>query len=176
MDAAVLAGAVLMVAAGAIKLRSPRAGADALRSARLPLPPGLRSAAVRAAGAVEVAVGAAVLLVGGPVPAGALALLYLAAAALVVRLRAVAPRAGCGCFGAASEPVGRTHVVVDLGLACAALWGAWAGVAPAWSHVGSGPAGGLPMLLLTACLAWCCYLLLVHVPALLDAGRKELVA
>lgn len=176
MDAAVLAGAALVLVAGVVKVRDPSGGAQALLSARVPLPPSWRRPAVRAVGVLEVVVAVGVLLVGGAVPAAALCVVYLAAAALVVRLRAVAPRAGCGCFGAASEPVGRAHAVVDLGLAAAALWGAWVGADPAWSHVGTGPAGGLPLLLLAGCLAWCCYLLMVRLPALQDAGGKVVVA
>lgn len=100
--------AVVLVLAGAAKLRAPGGTADALRAARLPAAPAL----VRLLGAAEVGIGVAVLAAGGPVPAVAAAVLYAAFTAFVLRQRGEAG-AVCGCFGTDRTLVTDTHVVVN---------------------------------------------------------------
>src|SRR4051794_27279612 len=108
----------LLVVAGAAKWRDPAA----LRSALWTLGLSRRrrwTGAIRALGTAEVAVGAAVVLVGGPVAFGALASSYAGFAVASQRLLA-AGGASCGCFGERSAPVGRVHVVANAVVAALA--------------------------------------------------------
>ena len=87
-SATVLAGpvfafAVLLGAAGALKLGRPEGAVRALRAAGLPGPP----LAVRALGMAEVLLAAAVLAVGGRIAAALTAVAYLGFAAFTVYRR-----------------------------------------------------------------------------------------
>ena len=112
--------ALLLVAAGAAKLRRPAPTGLAL--ARLGLPGA--DPLVRMLGAVEVAAAGLALLVGGTA-AVPVALLYAGFAAFtaaqVRRAAATGESADCGCFGEADAPVGWTHVVVNVLLAATAV-------------------------------------------------------
>ena len=71
--------------------------------------------AVRIGGAIEVVIGVAALLVGGPVLCALVAASYLAFAGfVVVALRTGAPISSCGCFGKVDTPPSVVHVVLDL--------------------------------------------------------------
>lgn len=107
MAAVSWAFALLLVGAGAGKIRHPGPTTDALRSARLPASSWL----VRALGGVEVATGLAVVLVGGVAASSALAIAYGTVTAVALRQRGAG--AGCGCFGSAGAPVTALHVAVD---------------------------------------------------------------
>jgi methylamine utilization protein MauE len=115
-----LAAAGLLCVSGLAKLRTPEPASTALRTL------GLRvgSSVVRAAAAVESAVGFAAVLVGGRAWALALAVAYGGFAGLTVRLSR--QRAACGCFGAGEAPAGRTQLALSLGLmalaGAAAIW------------------------------------------------------
>jgi hypothetical protein len=123
-----LAGAaVLLLAAGATKVLDPSRTAGALRAVGWPSAPGL----VRAGAAVEVALGASTLVVGGPVLAALVAASYLGFAWFVMTaLQAGTPLATCGCIGQADTPPSPRHVAVDAVLAIGAL-GAAVATAPA---------------------------------------------
>lgn len=142
-----LAGA-LLVLAGTAKLRAPAGTVRALSDAHLPGTPGL----VRALGALELAVGTAVLAVGGRPPAIAAALLYAGFAGFVVRGRRTVG-ASCGCFGEERTPVGRVHVVVNVVAAASAGSAAGAG-SPALWEAAAGAATTLGTLVLVAVGAW----------------------
>ncbi|HET6952011.1 MAG TPA: MauE/DoxX family redox-associated membrane protein [Acidimicrobiales bacterium] len=139
LTALVGAGALLLLAAGAAKVADPSRTAGALAAlAGRPVPALL----VRAGAVVEAALGAAALVVGGRVPAALVGLSYLAFAGVVVAAqRAGTPIGSCGCFGGrADTPPRPAHVVVDAGLAAAALAAAAVGVdplveGPAWTAV-----------------------------------------
>jgi hypothetical protein len=122
--------AVVLVVAGAGKLRSPAAAAEALRSAGLPwgaLP-------ARLVGSAEAAVGALVLVAPSRPALTLMAALYAVLGAFALRLLLAAePASSCGCFGADAPP-SSVHAAFD---ACAAVV---AGVAAA------GPPPGLPEL------------------------------
>lgn len=109
--------ALLAVGAGLAKLASPRAAAEAMRSARLPS----SDALVRTGSIAEIALGASVLASGTWLPSLALALAYVGFAAFSV----VAIRAGratpCGCFGRSGSVIGWRHVATDLVLAAGLL-------------------------------------------------------
>lgn len=103
--------AALLVVAGVGKLYAPAPTSRALRAAGLPAP----TVVVRGLGVVEVAVGGAVLVVGGRLPAVSLAAAYLVVTAVAVRQRRA--RADCGCFGSAASGVvtSALHIGVDAG-------------------------------------------------------------
>lgn len=125
-----LAACLLLLAAGAGKLRSPAGASQALRTQRLPSSPVL----VRALGLAEVALAVAALLEvpGTPV---LVALAYAGFTAFVgAALLRGGPLSSCGCFGEPDLPPTPLHVVVTgLLAACAAA-------------VAAGPAAGLPSL------------------------------
>ena len=161
--------AVLLVVAAVAKLRNPAFAAAALGHARLPAGP----VVVRAVAAVEVAVGAGVLLVGGVLPAVALALLHLVFAAFIVRVRRTAgATAGCGCFGAAEAPADRLHVVVNLA-AAGTVAASLAGSLPSLPAVlADRLVLALPHAAAVAAGAWAIGLCLTSLPALLAAQRR----
>jgi hypothetical protein len=161
--------AVVLLVAAAAKLTRPTRAVEALRQARLPGTPML----VRLLAALELAVAGLVLVVGGPVPALALAALHLGFAAFVIRLRATGgASATCGCFGGADAPAERLHVVVNLVSAGVAAAAAVAGADALASTVGDQPAVGLPYLLLVAVAAQALVLTLTGLPRLMAAGRQ----
>lgn len=115
-----LVGALLLLPAAYAKIERPAPTALALARIGLRVP----DWSVRLLGGAELAVAAAVVILGGP--AGmALAGLYLGFAAVSARQLAVARRTGeaadCGCFGGDSAPVGWTHVLVNLAFVAAGL-------------------------------------------------------
>src|SRR5207253_2175424 len=103
---------VLLVAAGAGKVASPRPTAAALAGIGVDAP----EPAVRALGAVEVVAGATALVTGAAFPAITVAALYVGFTAFVLAaLRRAVP--SCGCFGAAGAAPSWGHVVLDVALA-----------------------------------------------------------
>lgn len=106
--------AVLLAVAGVRKIAAPAATGAALQGARLPSDHRL----VRLLGAGEVVLAAAVLGLGGAVPAAVLAVAYAAFAAFAYRQSRRG--AGCGCFGDADAPATSLHVVIDAAGAVAA--------------------------------------------------------
>jgi len=120
-----LAAALLLVGAGAAKLRAPDQVAATLRRAwRAVRRPGTSRALARASGAVEVVVGVAVIASGSRIAAALLGCCYLAFLAIATRLLRGGQRTSCGCFGTADSPVGTGHVAVNaiaIGIAVAAL-------------------------------------------------------
>lgn len=110
----VAAAAGLLVPAGIAKLRTPAVARTALGWS---LSVGDR--AVRLLGAGEVVLAVAVLVVGGPILTGLLALAYAGFAVVASRQRARG--AGCGCFGATATPTGWTHVALDVTAAVVAV-------------------------------------------------------
>jgi len=161
--------ALLLVAAAVAKLRDPASATRALADAKLPT----GALVVRAVSVVEMLVGAAVLLVGGVVPAVALALLHLAFAAFIVRVRrAAGARASCGCFGGDDAPAGRLHVVVNL-VAAGAVAASLAGSLPSVPSVlADRLVLALPYAATVAGGAWAIGLCLTSLPVLLAAERR----
>lgn len=111
-----LAAAVLAVA-GVKKLAAPSATVAALAAV------GIRAGGwtVRLVGVGEVAIGAYVLIVPGPVSARWLAIaygLFTIYAAVALFRQSDAP---CGCFGEVETPVSVFHLVFDLGATLTAV-------------------------------------------------------
>lgn len=116
--------ALLLAAAGAQKLVNPAATGAALQIAKLPSHAGF----VRLLGGYELGVAAAVLLVGGSLPAALLAVTYAAFAGFAFRQSRRGE--GCGCFGEADAPTTSVHVVLNIGAAVAAAGAAWSPTSP----------------------------------------------
>lgn len=127
-----LAAAVLVLS-GVAKIRQPEALVQPLHQLKLPARPPV----ARAIGLGEVAVGIAVLATSSALVAAALAGVWAALLVAAVRLRG---GPDCGCFGAASQPVGTAHLVLNSLFALAAA----ASVADPAPSLGSIPdAGGV---------------------------------
>lgn len=100
---------LLVVIAGAAKLRRPGSTRDALRSSGM----STHLVGVRALGVAEITVGAAAVVVGGTLTAAALGVLYGAFTVFALRARRAGIAEPCGCFGT-TAPVGPAHLVVNL--------------------------------------------------------------
>ena len=139
----VVAGMVLVVS-GVAKVRSPQGTRSALDGLGLAVP----ASAVRALGAVEVALGVAASVWGGAVVAVAVGLLYAAFAVVAVLMIRSGDVADCGCFGSAESdaPPGPLHVGIDLVFAGLALAGAALGSGGAVTMVDASVIEGLVAL------------------------------
>jgi hypothetical protein len=166
------AAAVLLAVAGVAKLRTPAPAAGMLVGFWPRLRPLSRARALaRGAGAVELCVGLAGILVGGRIIAALLAACYLALTAVAVRLATGAQRAPCGCFGAADGDVGAAHVLLDCcatAVAVTALFVDPGNVAGLF-HTGIGV--GITSCAQAALLAALGYLSITALPALAAARR-----
>lgn len=164
----VYALAVVLGAAGVLKLARPEAAVRALRTAGLPHP----TPAVRALGAAEVLWAVVVVVWGGAVACAGLALAYAGFAWFSERLRRRDDAASCGCFGVeASAPVTPLHVVVNV---AAALVSASAVVRPpggVLDVLADQPFAGIPFLALCGVAAWLYVALSTLVPDLVAATR-----
>lgn len=162
------AAALLLAAAGVPKVCDPLSTVRALRSVRLPASRG----AVRLLGVVEVAVGAAAVLLGGPLPAVLVAVHYTAFAGFIVlALRRGGAVASCGCFGARDTPPTLTHLLLDVGAAAVALAAAATAVPGLATTMAEGPWAGVPLLAATVTCTWLAYLALTELPAVAAARR-----
>lgn len=157
--APVVAGAVLLLVAGAGKVRRPAATRGALRSV------GVRASAgvVRALGAVEIALGLLVVIVGGAVPTAALGIAYLGFTGfLILALRSGGAISSCGCLGRPDTPPTRTHAVVTAVVGVmAVVAAARGGVQPhrlAWTG------SDVALVGFTALTAWLVYLAFAVLP------------
>jgi hypothetical protein len=166
------AAALLLLVAGAAKLRTPGPAAGMLVGLSPRLRPLRRARAVtRAAALVELGAGLALLAGGGRIAAALLAVCYLALTAVAVRLVTAPQAAPCGCFGAADGNAGPAHVVLDvlaLAIAVAAVIHPSAGVPALFD---SGTVTGLVATLQSALLAALGYLSITALPALTAARR-----
>jgi len=144
-----LVGCAVLVVAGLAKARRPGDSARAL-AGPLSLPVASLGPGLRAGGVLEAALGvtAAATLARPLLGAVAASYLLFAAVVLVVRRRGGA-LAGCGCLGSPDTPATGVHVVVDLGLAAAAVAVAVAGPRGGLGTVlAHQPARGVPLLVL----------------------------
>lgn len=144
-----LAAALLLVLAGAQKVRDPRPLVRAARSVGLAVP----APAVRLVAALETALGLAALTTGSALVAAGVALSYAAFTAFVLlALARGGVLASCGCFGKDDTPPTRTHAAVTGALALVAA------TAP------TGAALTLALLSATVALAVTAYLALAVLP------------
>jgi len=158
-----LASAILLVIAGAAKVRDPLPLVRALRSARLPAP----VAAVRLVAGAEVALGLAAALLGGRVTATLVAASYAAFTGFVLLARSRGGvLASCGCFGRADTPPTTGHVVVTGALALLAAAVAAAPLGTLADLLAAGPGAGLPLVLATVTVAVLLHGVLALLPTL----------
>ena len=116
-----IVAALLLCVAGALKLRSPRGAAGALRALGLPV----RAWMVPALAAGELVLGAACALDRTRATSAVLAAAYATFAGVAA---ALAGRwAACGCFGEDETPVSAVHWVASAALGAVALAAALAG-------------------------------------------------
>lgn len=141
----------LLSLGGVAKIRQPEPARSALQGVGLPAAPWL----VRLLGLVELLVGGGALAVGGRLPAGLTALLYLGFTLfLIAALRRRDAVRSCGCFGSGHTPPSVAHLLLA---SVAAVVAALSAVDPGPGVVGSlsgQPLLGLPFLVLTAVCVW----------------------
>ena len=171
------AAAVLLGSAGWAKVIRPAPAADSVRAARLPAG-GLLALPImiRAIGLVEILVAATVLVLGGTVAAALLAISYLLLTFVAGRMFRTAPGTDCGCFSRTTAPIGRWHLIVNVG---AFLVASFAVVWPSPGVLAEFESEGwatLPVLVLAIVLAWLCQLLMTALPALLALRTKVAAA
>jgi hypothetical protein len=166
--------AVLLAAGGALKAARPRDTAQALTAVGVRLPRFLPvRVAVRVGGAVEAVIGAAAVLVGGPVLCALVALSYLAFAGfVVVALRSGAPISSCGCFGKVDTPPSVVHVVLDLAFAGVAAAAAFTGDVALPDVLADQPLAGVPFVLLLVIGCSLVFLAFTALPKTMQAVRE----
>ena len=176
MISLVSAAALLLAAAGMAKLRQPAPIRSALAAAGIPGAQRLGAkAANRLSGAVELAVAAVALLVGGRVGAAAIALGYLILAALSARMMSIESGQDCGCF-AKPVAVSHWHTAVNLSCMLVGLIALAAPSGPLISRFGSTPVTASALLLAAAVLAYLAFLVMTALPELIRATAALEVA
>lgn len=164
--------AVILVVAGVAKALRPFDTARALATLWSPLAPMVRPLAVG-----EIAVGVAVLAVGGRPGAVALAVSYAGFAAFLGwALTTSRPVSTCGCFGEPDTPATASHMVACLALAAVGLAAAATGpVAPVAlalaRSLASDPTGGPALVVLLGALTYALYVLMALLPRTVAARR-----
>ena len=162
---AVAAG--LLVPAGIAKLRAPAVAREALGA-----PAAVGDTAIRALGAGELLLAAGVLLVGGPIVVGALALTYLGFTVVAARQRSRGE--SCGCFGVeADAPTSIGHVLLDGAVVVIAVAAVAVGAPSLLALTAAdGSLLSVPFLLGVVVATACAQLLLTALPDLADAARR----
>lgn len=162
------AAALLLGAAGFLKITSPDPARVALRTAGLPN----TALAARSLGAAEVAIALWALAVGGRLAAGLISLAYLGFAGFsFLVIRTSRGKASCGCFGASGAPLTSLHVGVNIAVAAVAALGIVSPVPGLFTVAADTPFLGIPFLVFTGLLAWLVQVLLTALPELQAAAR-----
>jgi hypothetical protein len=157
MAAALLAmSALLLVAAGGLKVVTPAPASDALAVAGLPSHPLL----VRIGSLVEVVLGLAALVWAGSMLAGFVALSFAGFAGFVELLRRRPDAPSCGCFGGEGEVPSLRHVVGNLLLAIGCVVAAATHAPSMVSLVREQPATGVVFVVAATTAAWLASLVL----------------
>jgi hypothetical protein len=163
------AAALLLAAAGALKVHDPTNTVGALRALGRPVPP----LVVRLGGAVELGIGVWAVVAGSAVPALLVAASYVAFTGFVaVALLRRAPIGSCGCFGKVDTPPSAMHVVVNLGAVVAAVAVALGGPVPLADVLADQPAAGVPFVVFTLVAAGGAFLALTALPRLRLVARE----
>ncbi len=172
LAAPALMAATLLAIAGAAKVVDPAATVGALRALRLPSSPAL----VRTGAAVELGLGVAAVVVGGPVVWGLVAASYLGFTAFVVAaLREGTMVGSCGCFGREDTPPHVSHVLLNVVLAGVAVAVAASGAGPVVDGFGDEPARAAVVVGLATVGLYMLHALYVDLPRTLAAtdGTRE---
>ncbi len=157
-----VAGCLLLLAAGVMKLRRPGSTRRTLAAAGLQVP----QWAVALLGLSEVILGLVAVANGGSMAALAVAACYLAFAGFAAMALRRSPGVDCGCFGDTAAPLGPLHLALNAAMALAALVVAGDGGLPA--GLGARVAVAVP----GAALAWVAYLAMVPLPRLTQVVRQ----
>jgi hypothetical protein len=150
-----LAASLLLVAAGVAKVLEPLSLVRALRAAGMRVRAPLLARWVRGFAALEALLGVVAVIRPGPLVAAAVAVSYGGFTAFVVRaLRSGSPLASCGCFGKTDTPPTPGHALVTAALGVASLL------------IAIGPAAALdvPLVAVSAVLAYLTYVMLAVLP------------
>jgi hypothetical protein len=162
--------AVLVGIAGAAKLLRPAGVTTALDRLH---PPGWnvlgRWPVARLVGGAEIIVAVGALSAGGRPWAAVMTAFYLGFTVVAWRLSA-GPATDCGCFGAASSPLNRTHVVVDAVFTAAAAVTVAFPPASLSERIGT-PGQAVAHALVVALLVTVGFLAFTALPALVDARK-----
>ncbi len=165
-----MAAALLLAAAGALKMFEPAPTRVALRTAGLPG----TALVVRGIAAGEIAVATYTIGWGGQLAAALTALIYLGFAAFSWRVMTTSRgRASCGCFGASDAPITRLHVGVNLVVVAVGIWAMVDPVAGVARQIDATPLAGLPFLAFTVMLAWLLQVALTTLPELQAAATPR---
>jgi hypothetical protein len=146
----VAAAALLAVAAGVAKARSPGSAVRAMRAIGWPT----SSALVRTGAVLEATLGVVVLVVGSWAPVVVLAASYAGFTcfnAAAIRADSIAP---CGCFGDGSAQTGWRHVWFDAACAVALVIAAATGTPSALQMVRTSAAYGIATVVVAGVGAW----------------------
>ncbi len=153
--------AVILAAAGVMKVVDPLPTQGALRAMGLPW----RRPLVRGLGVGELVLGVAALVLGWWWIVALVALSYLAFAVFVaVALRRSTPLASCGCFGREDTPPTLLHLFVNLAFFSVSGAVALRPFGPLDVVLGDQPARGIPFLGWTAVGVYATYLVLAVLP------------
>jgi len=164
-----LVTALLLALAGAQKVNDPTMTVGALRALRLPSSPRL----VRVGSALELALGVAVVVVGGSALWWTVAASYLAFGAFVVAaLRQGTMIGTCGCFGREETPPHWSHVVLDAGLAGLAALVAVRSPGSLLDALTGEPGVAIGVVALSAVALYLLYAAFVDLPRTLTAGAR----
>lgn len=168
----VVAGALLLLAAGGSKVVSRHAGRSALVTARLPGAERLSGPmTARVSGVLELAAGVAVLALGSRLGAVVLAVSFAVLGAMSIRMMAAAAGQDCACFGRPTE-ITHWHTAVNLGFAAI---GIAAMIRPSGSLLREFSQHGMTaaaLVLGAGVLAYLGYLLMTALPELLRAAAQ----
>lgn len=165
-----MAAALLLGVAGVAKVANPDPTRVALRTAGLPGTAWF----VRMIAAGEIVLGIVAVAVGGRLGAVLLGLAYLGFAGFSIRVISTSRgKASCGCFGASDAPLGKLHVVINLGIAVAAAVALVDPMASLATVVGDTPLSGSIFVAFVVLLAWLLQVALTGLPELQAAARPS---
>ena len=172
-----LAAALLLAGAGVAKAHSPDQAAAMLHRAwRTKLRASATRVLVRSAGAVEVGVGAAVIVTGSRIAAVLLGGCYLVFLIVAGRLLRDGRHSSCGCFGATDSPVGVGHLVVNVVAVAVAVAAIARPPGPVGGLFRTDTLSGVVGLGQAALVAYLAFLSITALPALVAARRRLLEA
>jgi len=145
--------ALVVLWGGVAKVGDPDPTARALVALRPRWSRPRRRVATRALAFGEIVLGSTVLVAGGHVLPGLLAVSFVAFAGVVAMLARQSAES-CGCFGGSEAPPGRVQIGADLVAAALCAAGAVAGVDSAWDAAMSDPLFIVPVGSMVGLATW----------------------
>jgi hypothetical protein len=167
---AVFAAGGLLIVAGGWKAVRPAPALAALTTAGWPLP----RPVVRSIGAVEIALGSALMLEPGPASAAGAAIVYACFALFVVRLlRRAHAGVECGCFGPTSGEATAYHVWLNSALCAVCALAAVVPPPPVSWVAGRTPLSAFALAVGLGAIAYATYLAFTLVPGAWNAYESD---